>query len=190
MIEHFCDEIEGWFSYPDLYAYVVRNAYEHRRYKFVEVGSWKGKSTAFMATEIINSKKDITFYAVDTWNGSEEHRDINNQSYEPLLETDELYGTFIKNTAPVHSAIFPIRMDSLRASKLFEDDSLDFVMIDAAHDYENVLADIKAWYPKIKKSGIMGGDDLDWEGTKRAVTEYFGLNYYEADGKIWTMVKS
>ena len=42
--------------------------------KFVEVGSWKGKSAAYMAVEIINSKKKITLDCIDTWEGSNEHK--------------------------------------------------------------------------------------------------------------------
>jgi predicted O-methyltransferase YrrM len=191
MMNHFCNEIQGWFSYPELYANIVRNATEQRQYKFVEVGSWKGKSTAFMATEIINSGKDILFYSVDTWKGSDEHLDPNNGAYEPLLINDELYPTFLKNVAPAHKAIFPIRMESVKAAKIFGDESLDFVMVDAAHDYDNALADIKAWYPKLKKGGIMAGDDLDWPGVNKAVKEYFEFSgYYEQDNKLWMSVKT
>lgn len=189
MITHFSDQIQGWFSYPELYADVVKNANDARRYTFVEVGSWKGKSTAFMGTEILNSGKDIVFYSVDTWKGSEEHLDPTNPVYEPLLANDELYPTFIRNIAPVHKAVFPIRMESVKASKLFLDNSIDFVMIDAAHDYINALEDIKAWYPKIKIGGIMAGDDLDWPGVNKAVSEFFSTEYYEQDNKLWMAIK-
>lgn len=189
MIPHFYENIQGWFAYPELYADMVSSAREPRQHIFVEVGSWKGKSTAFMATEILNSKRDIMFYAVDTWRGSIEHYDKTNSAYEPLLLNDELYGDFIKNTFSVHKAIFPIRMESERAAKLFADESIDFVMIDAAHDYDNVLLDIKSWYPKLRKGGTIAGDDLDWEGTRKAVDEFFNTDYYESDNKLWMAIK-
>lgn len=189
MIQHFCDDIQGWFSYPYLYADMVAQAKDPRRYIFVEVGSWKGKSTAFMGVEILNSKKDILFYAVDTWRGSEEHLDPNSGVYEPLLLNDAIYSEFIKNIRPVHKVVFPIRMESVKAADIFSDESVDFVMVDAAHDYENALADIKAWYPKIKKGGIIAGDDLDWPGVTKAVEEVFGAEYYESENKLWMVVK-
>jgi lipopolysaccharide biosynthesis glycosyltransferase len=69
----------------------------------------------------------------------------------------------------------------------FEDSSLDFVYIDARHDYDSVLKDIKLWYHKVRKGGIIAGHDyLDGEyafeenkhstvfGVKKAVDEFFG----------------
>jgi len=44
----------------------------------------------------------------------------------------------------------------------FEDGSLDFVYIDANHS--DLLADIRAWYPKVKNGGVVSGHDFV-EGT-------------------------
>jgi hypothetical protein len=44
-------------------------------------------------------------------------------------------------------------------SELFEDNSLDFVYIDANHTYEGVKEDIKYWYPKVKPGGLLLGHD-------------------------------
>ena len=46
-----------------------------------------------------------------------------------------------------------------------EDESLDFVYIDANHAYDWVVQDIELWYPKVKKGGILWGHDylgMDW----------------------------
>lgn len=39
------------------------------------------------------------------------------------------------------------------------DESLDMLYLDAAHYYEGVMADLKAWYPKVKSGGIIAGHD-------------------------------
>ena len=52
-----------------------------------------------------------------------------------------------------------IRKTSTEAAKDFPDESLDFVYIDANHRYEHVVADIAAWLPKVRKDGIISGDD-------------------------------
>ena len=189
-MEHFYDKIQGWFSYGELYSILVQQCSHEEEYTFVEVGSWKGCSTSFMGVEIINSKKNISFYAVDTWRGSEEHIDVNNPSYEPLLkDEDGLYLEFLKNTSPVSDVICPLRMRSDSASKLFPDESIDFVMIDGAHDYESVKLDIQSWFPKLKKGRVMAGDDLDWPGTTQALQEMFPNGFKSFDNKIWQVIK-
>lgn len=174
-MKHFYQNIgEDWFNYQELYSEMVRQFPDGS--KFVEVGSWKGRSAAFMAVEIINSGKKIKFDCVDTWLGSEEHTNPNSPYYEPILETPNgLYDQFLKNIEPVKSVINPIRMKSIEASKLYADESLDFIFIDAAHDYQSVKEDITVWLPKLKKNGIIAGHDYadDHPDVKRAVNELF-----------------
>jgi hypothetical protein len=51
------------------------------------------------------------------------------------------------------------RGDSVEIAKQIQDGGLDWVYIDADHHYENVLADIEAWYPKVRSGGIVSGHD-------------------------------
>ena len=60
-----------------------------------------------------------------------------------------------------------LKMDSVEAATHFEDNSIDMVFIDGAHDKESVLKDLKAWYPKCKK--ILCGRDADQPGVKDAL---------------------
>ena len=52
-----------------------------------------------------------------------------------------------------------IREFSAKAAEFFEDETFDFVYIDADHSYEGCLEDIKSWYPKVKSGGVIGGHD-------------------------------
>ena len=58
-----------------------------------------------------------------------------------------------------------------RAAEIM-DESLDFVFIDASHDYESVKKDLAAWWPKVKKMGMFCGHDLHFEGVRRALAEF------------------
>ncbi len=168
MISHFYDSIHGWFDFREIYEEALNKAADGAR--FVEVGSWYGRSAAWMAVEIANSGKRVEFYCVDTWRGSvdtpwmAEHLAPFGGSAKPM---------FIENMhrGGVSDYIKPVEMASVDAAQLFADGSLDFVFIDGAHDYANVRADVRAWYPKVKRGGVIAGDDASWPGVRIGVQE-------------------
>ena len=164
-MEHFYQFIgEDWFTYPGLYTHAVR---DFDSGVFVEVGSWKGRSAAFLGVEIFNSGKPIKLYCVDTWKGSIEHQDM------ACITNDSLYTEFSNNIKILESVLTPIRLPSIEAAQQFEDNSIDFVFIDASHEYEDVKADIAAWYPKVKPGGLFAGHDYPtWVGVVKAVDEF------------------
>ena len=159
---------ENWFNYSELYLEMINKFPSGSR--FVEIGSWKGQSAYFMCENIVKSNKEIEFFCVDTWEGSKEHIGKYN--------TNNLYHTFLNNMKTFESYYFPLKLDSISASKRFKNNSLDFVFVDAAHDYDSVKADILAWLPKIKKGGILAGHDYypdhpEYCGVLQAVNELF-----------------
>lgn len=164
-MKHFYEDIQGWFNFQQLYYTTIKSARPNSH--FVEVGAWKGRSTAYMAVEIANSGLNIQFDVVDTWQGSEEH------NWDPYVQTGTLYEHFLGNLAPCKPWVRPLRMTSLEAATQYPDQSLDFVLLDASHDYANVRADILAWLPKVRPGGILAGDDYrdDWPGVRQAVDE-------------------
>ena len=54
------------------------------------------------------------------------------------------------------------------------DNSLGLVYLDAAHDYQNVKNDLRAWLPKLVDGGIMAGHDYlnRAYGVEKAVDEF------------------
>jgi hypothetical protein len=54
-----------------------------------------------------------------------------------------------------------VRKSSIEASLDITNRTLDFVYIDAMHDFDNVMADILAWAPKVRKGGIVSGHDYE-----------------------------
>jgi hypothetical protein len=180
VMKHYYQNIgEDWFSYPRLYAHAV-NHFDSG--EFVEVGSWRGRSSVYMGVEIINSAKDLFLYCVDTWEGS-----IENQGH-PLLDGDGLWKEFLQNIDPVSGMVEPMRMTSLMAAEYFKsiDKKFEFVFIDASHDYENVKADIEAWMPLVRDGGVLAGHDYPtWPGVKKAVDEIFPRRSIVAKWDCW-----
>lgn len=189
-MEHFYNEIgENWFDYKELYEEMVLTHQDGDH--FVEVGSWKGRSSCFMGVEIFNSGKKIKLDCVDTWLGSEEHRNPNSEHYNQELINDHnwLFNIFLKNATKLNGIITPFRMESITATKLYEDESLNFVFIDASHDYQSVFNDINAWYPKIKKNGFIAGHDFNHLPVKNAVNDLFNQEEIKEKGSCWIVQK-
>jgi predicted O-methyltransferase YrrM len=88
-----------------------------------------------------------------------------------------------------------IRDHSINVSKRFQDEELDFVFIDACHQYEAVYADIKDWHPKVKNGGLVCGHDYNtgWIGVTKAVNQFFSEIKkpiaQTAKGNIWVCKK-
>lgn len=174
-MEHFYKKIQGWSSFVPWYKEAVQAAPPNKPSIFVELGTWKGKSAAYMAVEIANSRKPIRFYTVDTFQGSDEPA----HHADPVIQQGRLEEVARKNLAPVAKYVTVVKRDSAEFASEFGDESVDFVFIDAGHTYELVTADIDAWWPKLKPGGIMAGDDFTWDGVHKAVYEAFS----ELDGR-------
>ena len=155
-IDHYWHTLPGapWFSGCRIYAEQVKHARPGAI--FVELGAWKGRSTAFMAVEIANSGKDIKFYTVDHWSGT---RSEGAQENDEDVRAGLLYDVFLDNIRQVKSYVCPIRSDSAQASQQFADYSIDFVYVDAEHTFSAVKRDIELWWPKLKVGGVLAGDD-------------------------------
>ena len=79
----------------------------------------------------------------------------------------------------------PVKSTSIEAAANYEDRSIDFLMIDASHAYQDVIDDIEAWYPKIKLGGIISGDDYDFEEVYKAVQDTCGSGVQVYPNTTW-----
>ena len=178
-MEHYYKNIQGWFDYSDLYSDVVKNFNSGSH--FVEVGSWKGASAVYMGVEIINSGKEIKLDCIDNWEFSDE---IYTSNADINLWKITAYNEFMENIKPLSNVVNYHKLNSIEGSKLYEDESLDFVFIDASHEYENIKNDLIHWYPKVKFNGVIAGHDYSSE-VKPAVNEFFINKQFNILGSCW-----
>ena len=103
------------------------------------------------------------FYCVDLWSteGNDDYfRNRDGQVERGHKRVIERYGSNPKVTL--------CQGASVERAKEFEDEYFDWIYIDADHTKEAVLDDITAWYPKLKKGGIISGHDCFCEPTNEA----------------------
>lgn len=160
-MNHFYEEIEGWFDFENLYRRAVERM--PRDARMVEVGVYRGRSLFFLTVEALNSGKDIHIYGVDRFNWP-------TGAFDDIQRVRREHGLDLQITLIA-------RHSTAAAREYFGHASLDFVFIDADHTYEAVKEDILAWRPKMKPGGIMAGHDLsnpEFPGVRKAVQECFG----------------
>lgn len=163
-------DIHGWTTFEDLYLHVYNQL--PQKAHIIEIGCWKGRSAAFMATLIKQGPKDITFDCIDTWKHF--HADVEKAG-------GSLVGEFTSNIEQLGllSNINILQLDSLKAHKLYDDDTIDFIFLDTDHLYLQTLQEISHWVPKLKSGGLMGFDDYfnpDFPGVAKAVQEQLTIN--------------
>lgn len=169
-------EIEGWFQWRS--AQEEAAAWFPAGSCFVEVGTFLGRSLCSLGDVVEHSGKLITVIGIDTCRGSgpEGYRQ---KDYHGAVVAQH-GGTF---AGPLHKNVIDcgygdmislIIAPSLTAVRLFGDASVDWVHLDARHDYDNLVADIQAWLPKVKPGGWLSGDDYDafkWPEVVQAVRD-------------------
>ena len=180
-IDHYYHSLEGWFNMEQQYLELLDATPEGGT--FVELGCYKGKSTSFIGVEIHKRKRDINFFAIDSFQGATNSTDANEiKAYENISEIEESY-TY--NVSLIGNKIKTIVSLTDEAAQYFDDSSVDVVFVDGGHSYEVVKADILAWLPKVKKGGIISGHDFNaWEGVNKAVTEIFGTPH-KVENDCW-----
>ena len=169
-------EIDGWFNWRPGQELAVQHFSNGSR--FVEVGTYLGRSICSLAEVVASSGKNFTIIGIDTCQGSGPEGIKQKNYHQAAVEAGG--GTFAgilhRNLLACDAAkhVNLIISDSLSAAKLFPDAYFDWVHLDARHDYQSVHEDIQAWLPKVKASGWISGDDYNsekWPGLVKAVQE-------------------
>lgn len=185
-MDHYYQNIDGMFNFMNIYSEMVKKFPDNSH--FVEVGCWKGRSAVYLGVEIINSNKNIKLDCIDNWEFTD---DIYTSNEELCAVKGVVFEEFLKNIEPLSSIISYHKLNSIKASELYENESLDFVFLDASHEYLNVKEDLIHWYPKVKFGGIIAGHDYcnSFKGVITAVDEYFNKNI-SPDKTSWIHYKN
>jgi hypothetical protein len=142
----------------DLINYIPNNLI------MAEVGCYTGESTKLF----LESNKIAKLYAIDIWNDEIGNFVKMNPNHD-FLTVERI---FDENMSKFN--IKKLKMNLQKALEFLP--PLDFIYIDANHDYEFVKDDIINALKKIKTNGIVSGHDYNNEtpGVIRAVNECFG----------------
>jgi len=124
----------------------------------LEIGVQKGLYSEHLLKHWPSCKK---FYAIDPWLKQTNYVDLANLEQDAQ---EQLYQETKQRLSQFGDKVVILRDFSTKVIDKFADESIDFIYIDARHDYNGVTQDMSYYYPKLKTGGIMAGHDyMDME---------------------------
>ncbi len=135
----------------------------------VEIGSWKGKSTVWIAQGLTDAGLKGPLVAIDPHIGSEEH-----QQPGKKIWTFEAFENNIEK-AGFTSIVKPIIRTSAEARQEVNS-PIEFLFIDGAHDYDNVKQDFDLYFPLVIEGGFIAFHDSQWDGVDQFIQEALKRN--------------
>ena len=148
-----------------------------------EVGVWRGHSSIGFLRLLPNLQR---LYLVDSWLNYKDYTESGDaKSQSDLAKDQEITEDRIYFFGQKPKILKGLSSD---VAEKIPDGSLDFVFIDANHAYEYVMSDIRAWTPKLRPNGVLGGHDYGapgHDGVKRAVDEVFGTQVNFGKDYVW-----
>lgn len=135
------EQYKTWTANRELVFAKQLSALRGRPVRCLEIGSFEGASSVWMLNEVL-THPDSRLHCVD----------VQDDTRMKVLK-DNLAQTEREHLVTIH------RLDSIHLRKHFEDESFDFVYVDAAHDAPSVLADVMSAYMLCKPGGLVGCDD-------------------------------
>lgn len=160
---------------------------------FVEIGCKEGRTTGHILANVPDSR----VIAIDPWMKQEKSDDPKKETYE-AWDFEAIEREFWANVGEHKERCEMLRTTSVEAfGDLIEvrprmSERFDLVFIDALHDYEHVMEDIRHWWCAVRPGGILAGHDFNhkWPGVERAVAESFNLMQVGVGpDSVWFVVK-
>lgn len=125
--------------------------------KQFERGAEVGVQRGLHASELLSNWKSCQYFAlVDVWKQQDNYVDGSNVDNSAQ---EDLYQETLTRLSPWQDRTQFFRMLSVDAATQMADNSLDFVYIDARHDYCGCTEDLQAYWPKLRPGGIFAGHD-------------------------------
>ena len=184
-------DVPGWVNDAEfIYEEMVNQAEDGDH--FVEIGTLLGQSTARMGELIRDSKKKIRFDAIDifwiiehtirNYKLSGHPKEFFHYIDEIKTEWDMDIINIIKHPLKILGVVDYVNFitcEEQYAHRIYDDNSLKFVWIDGDHGPNVVYNHLVNFWPKLKKGGVIGGDDIEYQDVLNDVKKFTKENNLE-----------
>ena len=177
-------DVPGWINDAEfIYPQMVEQAQDGDH--FVEIGTFLGQSTTYMAELIKKSKKKISFDTIDLYwlipHTLKNYKDGGHPKsfynyYTGIMEEWDMHIVNVvkhpMRIIGVDEYVNFITCDEKYAHRLYDDNSLKFVWIDGDHTQNVVYNHLVNFWPKLKSGGVIGGDDIEYQDVLNDVKRF------------------
>lgn len=161
-------------QYPDIRSLVLTIGTLGKDLVGVELGLYRAESFCTLLQCCPNIK---TLYGVDAWLPYEDYIGGDPKVAGKVTKWPEM--DLVRETA-LNFIYFSgeadraeiLEMDTSEAVKQFDDDSLDFVFLDAYLSIEQAKRELEDWWPKVRKGGLFSGHDWHDHGIRQTVRQF------------------
>lgn len=179
-------DVPGWINDAQwIFKEVVDNCSDGDI--LLEIGTYFGQSACYMGELIKNSGKNIKFDTFDTFDLDAsfaagfhpqqftKYRQCDDLKISPMFEVVKTH--FMK--CGVENYVNSIICDGNYAYKFYEDNSLMMIYTDGINNSDNLFEFLNNFWPKLKKGGVLAGDDIIFTDVQNAVKKF--CNYHNLD---------
>ena len=178
--------MDGWFNcnkYFIGFTHLITDVWHtwqergKEQWNMLEIGAHMGESTMLFASTGMFE----TIYVIEPFDGMEAFNTTEEMGWDKVKEEFDINTRYFDNIK-----VYPTY--SYKVPHKFEDASLDFIYMDAEHDYDSISRDLDLYLPKLKPNGIIAGHDYNeayWPGVVKAVDERFGDKVHEFMDTSW-----
>ena len=142
----------------------IKRLFGNKELVGVEIGVYEGKN----AKSILDNLNIRKLFLVDPYKSYTDKDCMKLENHHTQKELKDAFNKAFARLSRYKDKVEFKRNNSDEAINSIPND-LDFVYIDGAHDYESIKKDLKLYYPKLKKGGVLSGHDIQLRDVWRAV---------------------
>ena len=174
-------EIRGFLAPEEGYSLMLMSALGEGEGEVVEIGSFLGKSTCYLAMGLKARKKGCV-YAVDHFQGSPEHQ-VGKKHEEPsLVKEGTLLYQFYRNLQfyGLQDYVKPLVSESTKPAHNWQK-PIRLLFIDGDHSYDATRRDFENWAIHVPDYGYIVFHDVgpSWPGVTKFFNQIINSNSYK-----------
>lgn len=179
-LEDLYEYTRGPFNSPDpVECFVLYELAKNCNHDILEIGSWRGRTSCFLAQGIKDSTNpNRRLHCIDWFKGD------NTGGADPNYE--DMFRSLCFFSLDKYTSIYSEDMLTFNYNRLFQSVLIDFVFYDSDHSVDPTVATLARVHDSIEDDSIVCMHDSKWESSRSAIkrlehlySEYVTLNVWE-----------